>query len=158
MHCLRSVLLKIWVHKNRMMQLSVVTIFFLFAASGCSVIKELYDLKTIDSTPPNHEKVILNFIEELNTQDNEYESWQGITPQYAYELYDNDFSNVVATLYYMKTDKNATSGYVIIDTEGVILEFSLGEPIYDAYRDSGIVNSLGDKIAYQVSKENLPVD
>jgi hypothetical protein len=141
-----------------MMLFVVVSILFMLTAFGCSFVKAMNNSTSIDSSHPDQENAILDFIEEINTLDNEYESWQGITPLYAYDLYDIDFSNVVASLYYMRTEKNDACGYVIIDTKGDILEYSLGEPIYDVFRDSIIINQLGNKIAYHISKENLPDD
>ena len=134
---------------------AIITILLVLTVSGCSIGKSINGSRTTDSSIPDQENTILDFVKELNTQDDVYESWQGITPQKAYELYDDDFSNVVATLYYMRTDENAVGGYIIIDTKSVILEFSLGEPIYDVYRDTDIINRLGNKIAYRVSKEKL---
>jgi hypothetical protein len=67
------------------------------------------------------------------------------------------FSNVMATLYYMKADNQNLGGYVIIDINNEIIELSLGEPRYDN-SDSKAINRSGDKIALQMNKENLVDD
>ncbi|MCL2165624.1 MAG: hypothetical protein FWH55_14840 [Oscillospiraceae bacterium] len=102
-----------------------------------------------------HEGIIKDFVSELNTQNNTYASWLSVTPKFAYELYDSDFVNVVATLYYMREENKDTGGYVIIDASEKIIEFSLGEPYYDTYPDSKAINRSGDKVALQMSKENV---
>lgn len=76
--------------------------------------------------------LISNFVAELNKTDDEYEIWLSASPKFAYNLYSYDLSTVVASLYYMSV-KNVNVGYVIIDTNNSIIEFSIGAPAYDNF-------------------------
>jgi len=109
-------------------------------------------MSLLSCSSKSHKDIIENFVKELNTQDDIYASWLQAAPEFAYELFDNDFVNVVATLYYIMETNQNVSGYIIIDSSDKIIEFSLGEPRYDTYQNSNKVNRSGDKIALQMNK------
>jgi hypothetical protein len=81
--------------------------------------------------------VVKGFVIELNESDNEYEIWKLAVPKKAYDLYSFDFSSnelssAIATLYYMNV-LGVNIGYIILDKENSIIEFSLGEPAFDNF-------------------------
>jgi hypothetical protein len=109
----------------------------------------------VGCTSSNKKDAVTSFLAELDAQDAEYASWENATPQFAYDLYDLNFVDTVASVYYINASEQNKSGYVIVDSDNTVIEYAIGKPFYDAYRDSKAIIRSGEKIALQRSKENL---